>query len=76
MGLLYTSKMKLVFNVPFKSQGYIRSGPQHLVLVRVEPTQRRQPVIRCQTCLPLGHCGPREEAVVISDHTSTGRHCV
>ena len=34
------STSKLGFYVLFNSQGYIRTGPQHLLLVGVEPTQR------------------------------------
>ena len=43
-------KSKLGFYVPLKSKGHIGTGPQHLPLVGVKPTQRWQPVIGCQTC--------------------------
>ena len=50
------SKSKLVFYVLFNSQNHIVTDPRHLPLVK--PTQRWQPVIRCQSCQPLGHCEP------------------
>ena len=63
----YKFKVQIwVFAIPFNIQGHIETDPLRLSLVGFEPTQRWQPVIRCQPANQLGVRGLHSQVLDIA----------
>ena len=56
--LKISSKLKVGVLHPVQQPGTYWDRSSALSLVGIKPTNRRLPVIGCQSCQPLGHCGP------------------